>query len=199
MRQLGAVHRRSELLRGRGLRIVGSEVRVIRLVAVCAPESLELAGVRVDDCHALVAVAVCHVDLVRLWIDEYLRGPLEALVVVAPRACSGASDLHQELAGGGELEDVRVGVTLRVISPAVAADPHVVLVIDGDAMVGIRPHVALGGTAPMSDKIAGRIELEDRRRRHAALVGGLRIRGRTHLGAGIQGRATTMNDPHVIA
>src|SRR6185312_17247511 len=58
VRQLRAVHRRSELLDRRHLGIVVAEVRVLGLVAVRAPVALELAGFGVDDDDALVAVAV---------------------------------------------------------------------------------------------------------------------------------------------
>ena len=66
VRELRAVYRVAELLRGRRIRIVGPQVRVVRLVAVRAPVALELAGLGVDDRHPLVAVAVGQVDLVRL-------------------------------------------------------------------------------------------------------------------------------------
>ena len=46
VREVGAVHRRAELLRRRRVRIVRAEVRVVRLVAVGAPVALELARCR---------------------------------------------------------------------------------------------------------------------------------------------------------
>ena len=39
-------------------------------------------------------------------------------------------------------------------SPAVAADPDVAFVIDGDAVVRIRPIVALARAAPVADQVA---------------------------------------------
>ena len=72
------------------------------------------------------------------------------------------ADLHQELAVLGELQDVRVLL-------AVAADPDVALVVDMDAVVGFRPLVALARPAPGAHQVAVRIELQDRRRRAAAL------------------------------
>ena len=78
---------------------------------------------------------------------------------------------------------------------AVAADPHVAFVVDGDAVVRIGPVVALARAAPVADQIAGLIELEHRRRRRAALRG-RRIRGRVHF-ARLE-RAGAMNDPDVI-
>ena len=52
--------------------IVRRELRVVGLVAVGAPVPLVLAGIRVEDDHAAVAVAVRDVQLVRLRIDQRL-------------------------------------------------------------------------------------------------------------------------------
>jgi len=54
-------------------------------------------------------------------------------------------------------------------SAAVAADPHVAFVINRDAMVVFQPIVALAGSAPVLDQIAGLIEFENGRRGGAAL------------------------------
>src|SRR5579863_2380971 len=55
------------------------------------------------------------------------------------------------------------------LGPAVAADPNVAFVVDGDAMVGSRPNIAISIlTAPARQQIAGFIELQHRRRWHAA-------------------------------
>jgi hypothetical protein len=72
------------------------------------------------------------------------------------------ADLQQELAVLGELEDL--GVLL-----AVAADPHITLVVDVDAVIGLRPLVALAGAAPCVHQFAVRIEGQHRRRAAAAL------------------------------
>ena len=92
-------------------------------------------------------------------------------------------------------------VNLRICeSPgAVAADPHVALVVDRDAVVRRRPHVRLVGrrSAPRGDDVAGRIELDHRRRRHAALAQ-LRVRDRADFGGRVE-RVVAMHDEHVIA
>ena len=141
VRTLDAVHRVAELLRRRRLGIVGAEVGVVRLVAVGAPVALHLAGVGVEHRHALVAVAVRHVGLVGLRIDPDLGDAAEILLIVAAGVLAGVADLQQELAVLGELQDV--GVLL-----AVAADPDVALVVDVDAVVRLRPFVALAPGRP---------------------------------------------------
>ena len=70
----------------------------------------------------------------------------------------------QELAVLRELQDLRV-------LAAVAADPDVALVVDRDAVVRLRPLVALARPAPVADEVARGIELEDRRRLRAARRG----------------------------
>src|SRR5207248_1129119 len=126
-------------------------------------------------------------------------------------------DLHQEPAVPRELQDhvvvergARLALTLVLLpvlprrrlsaaggrtAASVAADPHVPFVVDGDAVVRVRPVVAWSGAAPVSDEGAGRVELQDRRRRRAALRG-RRRRRRVQL-AGFQG-AGAMDDPYVI-
>ncbi len=71
---------------------------------------------------------------------------------VAALALAELADLHQELAVLGELQDVRVG-------PAVSANPDVALVVDEDAVIGIRPLVALTRAAPVAQQVAVLIEL----------------------------------------
>ena len=102
------------------------------------------------------------------------------------------ADLQQELAVLRELQDLRVlGV--------VAANPDVALVVDGDAVIRQRPLVALARAAPVADEVAGLIELEHRRRGHAAVAArGRRRRGGAHLGAFVQRPRAAVDDPDVI-
>ncbi len=179
---------RPELLRGRRLRVVAPEVRIVGLVPVRAPEALELSAVRVDDDDAFVLVAVGDVGLVGLRVDEHLRHAAEALEVVAADALPLPPDLHEELAVARELQEVRILV-------AVAANPHVVLVVDEDAVVRGRPLVAGGGTAPVPDEVACGVELEDRR-----CLGTARPGRRILVGGGFGGRerVVAVHDPDMI-
>src|SRR5205814_6839185 len=123
--------------------------------------------------------------------DERLRRQAQVRDVVAPLARSRFADLQEELAVLGELQDHVVAERLRAAglpflllavlsrgglpapgrrrAAAVAADPHVAAVVDRDAVVRVGPVVALSRPAPVADEIAGGVELENRRRRRAAL------------------------------
>ena len=141
VRALDAVHRIAELRGRRRRRIVRAEVGVVRLVAVGAPVALHLAGVGIEHGDALVVVAVGDIGLVGLRIDPDLGHAAEILQVVAAAVLAELADLQQELAVLGELEDVRVLL-------AVAADPDIAFVVDMDAVVGLRPLVALARDRP---------------------------------------------------
>ena len=123
MGRFGTVNRVSELLGGRGLRIVGTQVDVLRLVAVGAPIAFEFTAVQVENRHPPVAVAIGNIDLVVGRIDRHFRYATESLGIVAALTGARFAYLGQELAAASELEDVSV-------LAAVAADPNVVLVID---------------------------------------------------------------------
>ncbi len=201
-RQLGAVHRAAELLRGRRVGIVGPRVGIVGPVAVGAPVALHRAAARIDDHDALVQVAVGEIRLVCVGVDRDLGDTSEAGAVVAvgnpghdaagslrrTAARAGAAELTQEHAGAREREHVRVAVTA-------AAEPHRARAIDGNAMVRLGPVEAVAGTAPRIQHAPGGVELEHRRRRQAAL-GDRRVT----LEAALIGaeRLRPVHDPHVI-
>ncbi len=89
VRQLGAMHRIAELLRGRRVGIVGARVGVVGLVAVGAPMPLVLAGIGVEHDHAMIPVAVGDIQLIGLGIDERLGGQPQILDIVAAFALLG--------------------------------------------------------------------------------------------------------------
>ena len=208
VRHLGAVHRVAELSWQRRGRIVRAEVVVRRRLAVGAPHPLDLAAVEVDNGDALVQVTVGDVAFVGLRIDEDLRDAAEVVHVEAVRAVdrlvggrrrvlarAGLAVLRHELAVARELQDVRVGL-------AVAADPHEALVIDDDAVVALGPRIRRAGdrAAPSADVVAGRVELHDRRRRHAALADARAVRCRHRELGAIEVRriVATMDDPDMV-
>src|SRR5207248_3495126 len=89
----------------------------------------------------------------------------------------------------------RLSAASRRRSAAVPANPDVAFVVDGDAVIRVGPVVALARSTPVADQVAGGVELENRRRRSAALRG--RRRGRGVDLAGLEG-SRAMDDPHVI-
>src|SRR5262249_55091789 len=134
-------------------------------------------------------------------------------------ACAGLSDLHQQFSILRELHDHTVveeaqraaglafigrlplnlsaaagGLVWRRAT-AIASDPDVAFVIDSDAMVGLRPFVALAFAAPVSNEITGLIEFQNRRCRQAA-GRARRIGGRINF-LWFQG-ALPMDDPYMV-
>ena len=114
----------------------------------------------------LLQIAVGDVGLVGLRVDADLGDAAEVLGSLLPAFVAELADLQQELAVLGELQDVRVLL-------AVAADPDVALVVDVDAVVRLRPLVALARAAPGATRLpagsntstggAARAALADRR------------------------------------
>src|SRR5262249_6303757 len=100
-----------------------------------------------------------------------------------------AADLQQELAVLGELQEVGVLV-------AVAADPDVALIVDVDAVVRLRPLVALAWSAPRAHEIAIGVELQHRRRLFAAVRA--RWRALRAFSVVVPGGGPAVYDPDVI-
>ena len=159
VRQLGAVHRRAELLRQRRVGVVASEVGVVRLVAVGAPVALELAGVGVDARRRACCRSRRRCRPRSSFLSTKILATMpKCSVSVAVDRHALLADLHQELAVLRELQH-------HAVAGAVAADPDVALVVDGDAVVRRRPLVAVAvGAAPVAEQVA----LLDRTRGSAA-------------------------------
>ena len=166
---LDPVHR-PELLRARALGLAGrrrllpARRRIQRHVAEGAPQSLEGAGVRIEHQHSAVAVPVCHKRLVGLRIHEHFTGHLHVFRVLVPAALIPPAELRHEPALGGQLEQhvVRSGRARRKDRVA-SADPDVILVVHGNAVLEIRPLVRVRWTAPRLHELPVLVELEDRR------------------------------------
>ena len=137
---------------------------VDRLVPERAPQALERAGIGVEHDDPAVAVAVGDHRLVRLLHDLHVRRLVEVRRVLVALALVAHPDLLDELALARELEQHVVGsrrhpdLHVRVV----AADPDVVLVVDVDAVLGVRPLQTLGGAAPRLQELAVLVELQHR-------------------------------------
>ena len=189
------MHRIPELLCGRRIRIVRPKVRIVGLVAVRAPVAFVLSGLGVVDNHAMVAVAVRDIKLVGGPVHEHFRRAFQVLGVIAALALHRMADLHQELSVLREFEHLVVVELRFVFAAAVAANPHVALVIHGNAVIRVGPVIALARSAPMTDQVAFFVELENRRRGHAAFRGRWLRRGiNLHRLEGIR----SVHDPDVI-
>ncbi len=120
--------------------------------------------------------------------DETGHGPFAFAGLSARHAARALlANLHQELAVFGEFQDLRVRA-------AIAADPDISLVVDENAVVAIGPLIALAGTAPVAQQIAGLIEFQNGRRTRAAL-GRLQLRALLHVR---QSAGAAIDDPDVV-
>jgi len=142
----------------------GAGVRsgVVRPFSVGSPVALVSSGVRVIDDYAAVPVAIRNKHFVGFRIHGDARRPVQVLSIVAASGFAVVANLKEEFSILSEFQDIGV-------FGAVAGDPDVVLVIDKDAVFGVWPFVTKSGTAPALDQISGGVELEDRRRRYAAV------------------------------
>ena len=114
-----------------GRLLAGAErtrISVVGLVAVRAPVAFQLAAVGVQYRDTFVAITVCDVCLVRIGIERDFRNAREAIGGVAVWFLNRTSILGDEFAVARELQNLRVLTT-------VTADPYIVLVIDGDAVI----------------------------------------------------------------
>ena len=110
----------------------------------------------------MVAVAIGHVHLVGGRIHHEIRGAAHVLRVGAAAAHARLAELLEELAFPREFQELR-------IFGAAAGQPHDVFLIHEHAVLGLRPVVAWARATPRVNQRAALIELEDRRRRHAAI------------------------------
>ena len=185
------VHRVVELRRrvaGDQLRARRELVAVLRLLAVRAPRALELPRLRVEDDDAVVEVAVGHEQLVGFLVEEQARGTADVLGVVAPLVLSRVADLHQELAVARELQDL-------VLFLRASRQPHVVLVVDEDAVLGLEPLIPGTRLAPRLQQPAIGAELEHARRRDAAFG---RRRSQRRAALAFRNRPGAVKDPDVV-
>ena len=183
-----AVHRVAELLRHRFRRVVGRRLVVARLLAVGAPVPLVGAGLGIEHHHTAIGVAVRDVNFLGGGIDGNVGRRSEPVGRVTVGAGDRLADLQHELAVHGELEDLPVLV-------AAACGPDEIIVIDVDAVLGRRPIVALARPAPVLHQVAGLIEHQHRRGRHAAPH-----RRRTFLGRALAlvERTRALHDPDIV-
>jgi hypothetical protein len=133
------------------------EVAVVGPLAVRAPMALVSAcgGVEHDD--PMVDVTVGDIKLVGGGVDDDIGRGTEIFGVVAATALPRVTDLPQEPALAGKLKNVRVLV-------AAGAEPHVILLIHVDAVLELRPFIALCRSAPRREERTVAVKLKDRRR-----------------------------------
>jgi hypothetical protein len=111
----------------------------------------------------VIAVAIGRVDFVRLGIELERRHQAELAQIRARGQRAALAELFDEFAVGGELQH-------HAVALAVAAQPDETIVVDQDGVFLQRPVVTqiVARPAPRFDDVAGLIEHQHRRRRHAA-------------------------------
>src|SRR5205823_5791160 len=95
--KFGAMYGITELLCGRSIGIVWTEIGVIRLMAICAPMTFVFTGVGIIDDDSMVPISIGHINFVRLFIDKNLRRQPQVLDIVAAFTGARLSNLHQQL------------------------------------------------------------------------------------------------------
>ncbi len=187
-----AVARVAELLRQRGIGAVGAEGGVLRLVAEEAPVALDGAAVHVEHGDSLVAVAVG---------DGFFVGRrVEGDPGLAPKVIGGCCRWPPFPGMPICRSSLPSCVNLRMCESPLPLPPiqTLSLRVNGDAVVGLGPKVALPRLFPRhSPACPADRKLEHRRRRHAALAAFGRFRGE-HLGAGVE-RLLAMHDEDLFA
>jgi hypothetical protein len=150
-------------------------------VAERTPLPLERAGIGIEHDDAAVPIAVGHECLIRLRPHKHVRRLMHRPRVSVALADAPAADLQQELSLVVELQEhVIVEIAKRRCDGGAAANPHMVLVVDGDAVLAVRPVIAVAGSAPRVHELSRRVELEHRRRRVLAAILGNRVRPVQH-------------------
>src|SRR5262249_5463133 len=123
-------------------------------------------------------------------VDEDLGHLTKGPRVVAARVRVAEAELLDEFSGLRELED-------EAVCGAVPTYPHHPFAVNRDAVIRLRPLIILARPAPGRDQIAGRVELEHRRRTFAAFAG-RRIQFSPTLVV-VQARRTAVDDPDVFS
>ena len=141
VRALHAMHRVAELLGRRCFRVIVALLGIVGLVAVGAPVAFHLAGVGIEHRHTLVLITIRDIGFIGFRIDPDFCHAAEMFEAVAAGILAVGAHLQQELSILGEFQQVRIAL-------AVAAQPHVALVIDMHAVRALRPLVALSRPAP---------------------------------------------------
>ena len=77
-------------------------------------------------------------------------------------------------------------------------DPEVTLVIEGEAVVRLRPFLALARTTPMADEVTGLVKFQHRWSGHTALFGDWRVIKDRCFVARIHRHGSAMNDPDMV-
>src|ERR1041385_2006998 len=135
-------------------------------------------SVEYDD--SVVQVSIRHVELVFFLINGETRRTANILRIVASSVFSAGADLHEEFSIACEFQN------LVILRPR-TGEPNVVLRININTVLQLRPLISLSRTAPCRDKISFGIEFKHGWRSAVRRAYFIRLKGRG-----------TVDNPHVI-
>ena len=145
-------------------------VTIHRLVPERTPQAFEDAGVGVEHDNTVVAIPIGDEQLVGRGMNTLVRRLMEVVCVGVSTAPVAPPDLQDKLTVQGELQHLIVRdrlepgeVSSRTVVPTNPGEP---LMVDVEAMLPLRPVIALASPAPRPDEGTCRIEPDDGRRSH---------------------------------
>src|SRR5215813_11903122 len=117
------------------------EIRIIGFASICTPMTLVGSRLHVEYDDSMVQVSVRHVELVFFLINDETRRTADILEIIASAVFSAAADLHEEFSNACEFQN------LVILRPG-TGEPDVVLRININTVLQLRPLISLSRTAP---------------------------------------------------
>src|SRR3984893_8136512 len=136
------MHWIGELLRERGIGLVGRHLLIARFLAIRAPMPLIGARFGVEHNDAAILIAIGDIKFVRLLIERDMGRPAKLVRAVGIAGGIRVANLVEKFPVSGEGKDLMVDII-------VAGEPDVALTVDMDAVLRFRPVIALAGAAPI--------------------------------------------------
>ena len=168
---------------------VWNEVGVARRISVGAPHALEYSCFRVEYDDAPVQVTIGEINLVSFFVQiDSGRAAEDADVHIIHGRRGRMADLQNKFPFVRELDCLPV-------FGAIAGNPDVSGMVDEDAVLRIRPVIALARAAPGFEKIALGIKHKNRRRGNAAFRSRRSLRRAEII---LRVRARTLQHPDVV-
>ena len=133
------------------------KIRIVGFASIRTPVTPVDARLRVKDDDSMIQISIRDVEIVFLLIDDEPCRTADIFRIIASSVFSTVADLHQEFPIVSEFQDL-------VIPRSRSCKPHVVLRINIDSVLKVRPLIAISRTSPGRDKVSLGIEFKDRRR-----------------------------------
>ena len=156
------MHRIAEALRERHRRIIGRQLIVGGgLIAVGTPVALVGAAAGIEHDYAAVLIAIGDIEFLRRFVDHHVGGAAKLAGGIRAARRAGLADLLQEFSLRRKFQNLMVFLII-------AGEPYIARPIDEDAVLALRPVVALARSSPGGQEISLGIKLQHRWRGLAA-------------------------------